>query len=571
MSKATIYVIDEDPAIIRLLRVVAQSLDLQMQAYERSEDLLSAPLSSGSKCLVLDVDSPGASLAELQAELASRRVRLPVIVMTGLRGPAIPSGDSSGGAVAVLKKPFRLQDLCDALHVALHRSEQGIDAECRATETVLVADDSPSVAQFLTSYLDARGYRVLRAANGTTALEVAARDRPDVVLLDVMMPDMDGLSVCRQLKADPTLHSIPVILVTARSDEDDVVRGLDAGADDYVVKPVNLRVLGARLRSALRAKKNQDTIAQMNRELQADLARRKRMEVELLQAHKLEAIGRLAAGVAHEISTPAQYVGDNIRFVEDAFRSLDRLLATTLAARASGGQKPGPADPAHNVENQAEGVDLTFLRQEVPGALRQSLEGIDQIASIVRAMKEFSHPGSEEKQFVDVRHAIENTLTVARNEWKHVADVVTDFDPALPPVPCVAVSLNQVILNLLINAVEAVAERVGDASQGKGTISVRTRRDGNWAVIEVSDTGTGIPEEIRSKVFEPFFTTKDVGKGTGQGLALAHATIVEKHAGLLSFKTEVGQGTTFTVRLPLALRAAETPAPVESRALAGSR
>jgi signal transduction histidine kinase len=550
--KATIYVIDDDPAMIRLLRVVAQSLELQTQACETAEDLWRAPLPGGPKCLVLDVDSLDLGLPELQSQLAARRLNLPLIVMTSLRETELPA--DVAGNVALLRKPFRLQELCDALHVALRRSEDQAGAECRASETVLVADDSPSMAQFLTAYLDARGYRVLRAGNGAEALAVAAGERPDAILLDVMMPDMDGLTVCRRLRENPQLHAIPVILVTSRSDEDDVVRGLDAGADDYVLKPVNLRVLGARLRSALRAKKNQDTIARMNRELQAELARRKRMEMELLQAHKLEAIGRLAAGLAHEINTPAQYVGDNLRFVEDAFQSLDRLLATAHAALSQA---------ADDSDQLIQDVDIAYLRQEVPEALRQSLAGINQIASIVRAMKEFSHPGSEQKQLVDLRRAIENTLTVTCNHWKQVADAVTEFDPSLPQVPCIAVSLNQVLLNLLVNAAEAIAERVGDGSRGKGTITVRTRRDGNWAVIEVADTGTGIPEEIRSKVFEPFFTTKDVGKGTGQGLALVHAAVVDKHGGLISFKTEVGAGTTFTIRLPLNASTTEAPAPAE--------
>ena len=414
-------------------------------------------------------------------------------------------------------------------HVADHRNP---------TATVLVADDSPSISLLLSSYIEAQGYRALRAANGAQALKVAAEDRPDAILLDVMMPDMDGLTVCRRLKADPELQIIPVILVTACSDEEDLVRGLDAGADDYVTKPVNLRVMSARLRSALRAKKNQDTIALVNRQLQAELAHRKRMESELVQAHKLEAIGRLAAGVAHEINTPAQYVGDNIRFVEEAFNSLETLLA------ASG-------DPAQ----AAGGPESAYLREEVPNALRQSLEGIDQIASIVRAMKEFSHPGSEARQLVDINHAIENTLTVARNEWKYVADVVTELDAGLPLVPCVAVTFNQLILNLLMNAAEAIAEVVGDGSHGKGTITLRTRRDGEWAEIEVADTGVGIREEHRGKIFEPFFTTKDLGKGTGQGLAIARATVVDRHGGTIQFRTEVGHGTTFTVRLPLALDA----------------
>jgi signal transduction histidine kinase len=166
-------------------------------------------------------------------------------------------------------------------------------------------------------------------------------------------------------------------------------------------------------------------------------------------------------------------------------------------------------------------------------------------------MKEFSHPGQEEKTAVDINKAVESTITVARNEWKYVADMVTDFDPALPTVPCFPGELNQVILNLLINAAHAIADVVDQCPTGKGVIKVMTRRKEDWAEIQISDTGSGIPAEIRSRIFDPFFTTKAVGKGTGQGLAISHAVIVEKHGGSIDLDTEEGRGTTFTIRLPL--------------------
>ncbi|MBI3300896.1 MAG: HAMP domain-containing histidine kinase [Deltaproteobacteria bacterium] len=174
------------------------------------------------------------------------------------------------------------------------------------------------------------------------------------------------------------------------------------------------------------------------------------------------------------------------------------------------------------------------------------------MTKIVRAMKEFSHPGSEEKVETDLNRAIETTITVARNEWKYVAELATDLDSSLPPVPCLPGEFNQVILNLIINAAHAIAVVVSEGSTSKGTITVSTRHDGDWAEIRVSDTGTGIPEAIRAKIFAPFFTTKEVGKGTGQGLAIAHSVIVDKHKGTIGFETEVGRGTTFIIRLPLA-------------------
>ncbi|MEJ2078686.1 MAG: ATP-binding protein [Acidobacteriota bacterium] len=196
-------------------------------------------------------------------------------------------------------------------------------------------------------------------------------------------------------------------------------------------------------------------------------------------------------------------------------------------------------------------ADTDYLASEIPQAIEHTLEGVERVAKIVRAMKNFSHPGSEEKTPIDLNKAIENTLTVSRNEWKYHADLVADLDPALPPVPCLPGELNQVILNLVVNAAHAIADVVGDASGCKGTLAVSTRLDGAWAEIRVEDTGSGIPEHARDRIFDPFFTTKGVGKGTGQGLAISHSVIVDKHGGTIHFETETGGGTSFIVRLPL--------------------
>jgi signal transduction histidine kinase/DNA-binding NarL/FixJ family response regulator len=288
-----------------------------------------------------------------------------------------------------------------------------------------------------------------------------------------------------------------------------------------------------------------------------DRTEQRLLETQLAQAQKLESIGQLAAGIAHEINTPIQYVSDNTVFLRDSFtefrRSLDAL--TGLLAHAKQGTLNEPA--IAETEAVLASADLEYLSEEIPKTFEQTLEGVHRVALIVRAMKNFSHPCSSEKVSDDVNRLIENTITVARNEWKYVADVVTDFDTSLPLVPCFIGEFNQVILNLLVNASHAVGDRIAnDPTLKKGTIRVSTRSAGGWAEIRVSDTGTGIPEANRTRVFDPFFTTKPVGKGTGQGLAIAHAVIVAKHGGELTFETEVGQGTTFIIRLPIAPKAA---------------
>ena len=258
----------------------------------------------------------------------------------------------------------------------------------------------------------------------------------------------------------------------------------------------------------------------------------------------------MAAGIAHEINTPTQFVGDNTHFLQEAFKELYGLLEQyTVLVQAS---KEGTVTEAliQGVEATAEAIDVAYLLDEVPRALQQSLEGIERVAEIVRAMKEFSHPGSEEKLFIDLNKAIESTITVTRNEWKYVAEMVTDFDPALPLVPCLPGELNQVVLNLVVNAAHAIADVVGNDAMGKGRITVSTRLDGDWVEIRIADTGTGIPVAIRDKVFDPFFTTKEVGKGTGQGLAIAYDVVVRKHNGRITFETEEGRGTTLIIRLP---------------------
>jgi PAS domain S-box-containing protein len=281
-----------------------------------------------------------------------------------------------------------------------------------------------------------------------------------------------------------------------------------------------------------------------------DTTGRRLLESQLAQAQKLESIGHLAAGVAHEINTPIQYVGDNTRFLDESFRNLDRVLRsydTLVAAAETSGVL---SVEVQRVREAAGEADLEYLQNEIPRAIQQSAEGVERVATIVRAMKELSHPGSAEMKPIDLNHAIESTLTVSRNEWKYVADAVTEFDPNLPAVRCLPGEFNQVILNLVVNAAHAIAD-VAARETSKGQITITTRRDGEFAEIRIRDTGTGIPESVRAHVFTPFFTTKEIGRGTGQGLAIAHTVVVTKHGGTLDFETKEGKGTTFIIRLPI--------------------
>jgi PAS domain S-box-containing protein len=283
----------------------------------------------------------------------------------------------------------------------------------------------------------------------------------------------------------------------------------------------------------------------------ADITERIKFEAKLHQSHKMEAIGQLAAGIAHEINTPTQFVGDNTRFVQDAFGDL--IQACSLYKELLKAAKSGPVSEKliQSLEKRFEELDIGYLEEEVPLAIQQTLKGVDRITNIVQAMKIFAHPGGIAKEPIDINKEIEKTLTITRNEWKYVARLITDFDSTLPAVPCHRAEFNQVILNLIVNAAHAIEDLNGGNSSEKGTITIRTGRDGNWAEIRISDTGAGIPEAVRHRIFDLFFTTKEPGRGTGQGLAIAHSVIVEKHNGTINLETEEGQGTAFILRLPI--------------------
>ncbi len=294
---------------------------------------------------------------------------------------------------------------------------------------------------------------------------------------------------------------------------------------------------------------------------------RQLMDFQLRQAQKIEAVGQLAAGIAHEINTPTQYVGDNTQFLKDAFQNLTTALKGYTELLAAARQNAITPELIAHVEHVLASSDLDYHIEQIPAAISETLEGIARVSKIVRAMKEFSHPGGKEKSTADLNKAIDSTTTVCRNEWKYVADMVLDLDPNLPPVPCFLSEFNQAILNLVVNAAHTIGDAIKSNPGKKGTITVRTRRDGDFVEVCVSDTGNGIPEMHRHRIFEPFFTTKDVGKGTGQGLTVVYSSIVKKHGGTAPFETEIGKGTTFILRLPLSSR---TPASAPGGAPNGS-
>jgi signal transduction histidine kinase len=289
--------------------------------------------------------------------------------------------------------------------------------------------------------------------------------------------------------------------------------------------------------------------AKLARALEKITLELKEAQGELLTAQKLESVGRLASGIAHEINTPVQFVSDNLQFIRISMTDVAGVIHAYRDLKDAT-QSSGDVIAATRLADEAEKTaDINYILQNAPRALDNSIEGLARIATIVRSMKEFAHPDQTHKTLVDLNQAIRSTLVVAHHEYKLIAELDTELGD-IPPVPCFLGEINQVVLNLLVNASHAISDVVKDGG-GPGKLTVRTRLDGSEVEISISDTGTGIPESARDKIFDPFFTTKEIGKGTGQGLAIARSVIVNKHGGTLRFETECGKGTTFFIRLPV--------------------
>ena len=398
-------------------------------------------------------------------------------------------------------------------------------------------------------------YALDSAYQGAEALErveaaVRSNSQYAMAFVDMRMPPgWDGLQTIERLWAvDPGLQ-IAICSAYSDYDWDEVLSRLKKPDNLLVIKKPFEAVEVLQCANALTGKWHSErelqrhlvsleetirtrtaSVEAINEQLREQMRLRAAVELELGLAQKLESVGRLAAGIAHEINTPIQYISDSVYFLQSAFSDLLRVLPIV------------PTDAVDSV------VDLAFLREEIPQAIERTMEGTQRVATIVRAMKEFAHPDASEKMLADLNRTLETTLLIARNEYKYVATVDLQCGE-LPEVKCNVGELSQVFLNLIVNSAHALADVGRDTDTGR--ITIRTALAGEWAELTFEDNGCGIPQDVIDKIYDPFFTTKEVGRGSGQGLAIARSIIVDKHSGRINVVSTPGHGTCFTVRLPV--------------------
>jgi PAS domain S-box-containing protein len=549
---ADVLVVDDSQFVLRVLASILERAGFIARPVRSGAAALAAAELEPPSLVLLDIEMPEMSGFEVcrRFKESKRLSEIPVVFISSGAHTAETVEAFRLGAVDYIAKPFQDQDVVArvSLHIQLHAEKVAAarqNASLRATRAqfqarlealsraardgLIMMDSSGAIAHWNEAAEDMFGY---------SRQEALGRQ-----LHDLIAPDRFQPAAQQEMPAFVRTGEGRVVGRTV-----ELVGHHKSGAEF----PIELSLAGTEIDGAHWAVGVVRDITQRRQaeaRLKEETRERERMAAELRDSQRLEAVGRLAAGIAHEINTPAQFVTDNTFFLRDSFADLGALVRAAKALVDNGSPT---SECLAKMRELVSSVDIGFLDSEIPKAFEQTLDGLARITKIVGAMKEFSRPSNAAKAPTDLNRAIESTITVSRNEWKYVADLTTDLDPQLPPVICLGDEINQVILNLIVNAAHAIGDKNADAPGVKGTIRVSTIVHGPMVEIRIADSGNGIPESIRHRVFDPFFTTKPVGKGTGQGLAISRSIVVDKHHGTIDFQSEPGVGTTFVIRLPVA-------------------
>ncbi|MCG6134968.1 MAG: hybrid sensor histidine kinase/response regulator [Nostoc sp. LLA-1] len=426
------------------------------------------------------------------------------------------------------------------------------------TPTVLIVDDHPANLGVLSDALDQAGLEVWVAQSGKIALERVKYALPNLILLDVMMPEMDGFETCRQLKANPATKDIPVIFMTALSDTAQKVAGFEAGAVDYITKPfqqeevlsrVNLHLKLSTLSQKLEHKNT--VLEQKIAELSLAYTELQEMQLKLIQSEKLSGLGEMVAGITHEINNPVNFIYGNLIHADEYTEEVLKLLRLY--------QEEYP-NPTPRIQEELEMTDLDFIQDDLLKLFKSMNMGAKRIHEIVKSMRVFSRVDELNPQAINIHEGIDSTLTILNYRLKAKPEqpsieLVKQYGQ-LPLIECYTGRLNQVFMNILSNAIDALDEynqrrSYEEIQQQPSRIEIRTQMMGDdWVAIHIMDNGPGMSDAVKAKLFKPFFTTKPVGKGTGLGLSISHQ-IVEQHGGSISCQSTLGQGTEFVITIPI--------------------